>query len=92
MLKIWTDRASETKQLGLVYDYTLLKLSVDSVTVSADGTRALVEATLEESACLSDLVHPENNTTDVRTYTTRYEAFWSKSGGWKITEGSVLAS
>ncbi|CAF2091755.1 hypothetical protein BRARA_F03845 [Brassica rapa] len=92
MLKIWTDRASETKQLGLVYDYTLLKLSVDSVTVSADGTRALVEATLEESACLSDLVHPENNATDVRTYTTRYEAFWSKSGGWKITEGSVLAS
>ncbi|KAF3577185.1 hypothetical protein DY000_02030790 [Brassica cretica] len=92
MLKIWTDRASETKQLGLVYDYTLLKLSVDSVTVSADGTRALVEATLEESACLSDLVHPENNATDVRTYTTRYEAFWSKSGGWKITEGSVLTS
>ncbi|KAG2262146.1 hypothetical protein Bca4012_013201 [Brassica carinata] len=92
MLKIWTDRASETKQLGLVYDYTLLKLSVDSVTVSADGARALVEATLEESACLSDLVHPENNATDVRTYTTRYEAFWSKSGGWKITEGSVLAS
>ncbi|CAH8300264.1 unnamed protein product [Eruca vesicaria subsp. sativa] len=92
MLKIWTDRASETKQLGLVYDYTLLKLSVDSVTVSADGTRATVEATLEESACLSDLVHPENNATDVRTYTTRYEAFWSKTGGWKITEGSVLAS
>ncbi|KAG7604642.1 Protein ACCUMULATION AND REPLICATION OF CHLOROPLASTS 6 [Arabidopsis thaliana] len=91
MLKIWTDRAAETAQLGLVYDYTLLKLSVDSVTVSADGTRALVEATLEESACLSDLVHPENNATDVRTYTTRYEVFWSKSG-WKITEGSVLAS
>ncbi|CAA7041702.1 unnamed protein product [Microthlaspi erraticum] len=91
MLKIWTDRAAETAQLGLVYDYTLLKLSVDSVTVSADGTRALVEATLEESACLSDLVHPENNATDVRTYTTRYEVFWSKSG-WKITEGSVLTS
>ncbi|XP_010494186.1 PREDICTED: protein ACCUMULATION AND REPLICATION OF CHLOROPLASTS 6, chloroplastic [Camelina sativa] len=91
MMKIWTDRAAETAQLGLVYDYTLLKLSVDSVTVSADGTRALVEATLEESACLSDLVHPENNATDVRTYTTRYEVFWSKSG-WKITEGSVLAS
>ncbi|ESQ44826.1 hypothetical protein EUTSA_v10003151mg [Eutrema salsugineum] len=91
MLKIWTDRATETAQLGLVYDYTLLKVSVDSVTVSADGTRALVEATLEESACLSDLVHPENNATDVRTYTTRYEAFWSKTG-WKITEGSVLTS
>ncbi|KFK32921.1 hypothetical protein AALP_AA6G306600 [Arabis alpina] len=91
MLKIWTDRAAETAKLGLVYDYTLLKLSVDSVTVSADGTRALVEATLEESACLSDLVHPENNATDVRTYTTRYEVFWSKSG-WKITEGSVLTS
>ncbi|CAH2035063.1 unnamed protein product, partial [Thlaspi arvense] len=91
MLKIWTERATETAQLGLVYDYTLLKLSVDSVTVSADGTRAVVEATLEESACLSDLVHPENNATDVRTYTTRYEAFWSKSG-WKITEGSVLTS
>ncbi|CAN8273938.1 unnamed protein product [Cochlearia groenlandica] len=91
MLKIWIDRAAETAQLGLVYDYALLKLSVDSVTVSADGTRAIVEATLEESACLSDLVHPENNATDVRTYTTRYEVVWSKSG-WRIIEGSVLTS
>ncbi|XP_010535306.1 PREDICTED: protein ACCUMULATION AND REPLICATION OF CHLOROPLASTS 6, chloroplastic isoform X2 [Tarenaya hassleriana] len=91
MLKIWTDRAAETSQLGLVYDYTLMKFSIDSVTVSADGNRALVEATLEESARLTDLVHPENNATDVRTYTTRYEATRSKSG-WKITQGSVLTT
>lgn len=91
MLKIWRDRAAEIAQLGLVYDYTLLKVTIDSVTVSADGCRAVVEAALEESASLTDTAHPENNASNFRTYTTRYEISRSNSG-WKITEGSVLTS
>lgn len=91
MLKIWTDRASEIAQLGWFYEYTLMNLSIDSVTVSLDGQRAIVEATLEESARLTDLLNPEHNDSNTRTYTTRYEMSCSRSG-WKITEGAVLES
>uniref|UniRef100_A0A803Q410 ARC6 IMS domain-containing protein n=1 Tax=Cannabis sativa TaxID=3483 RepID=A0A803Q410_CANSA len=91
MLKIWTDRAAEIAQLGWFYDYSLTNLSVDSVTVSLDGQRAVVEATIEESAQLTDVLHPEHNDSNSRTYTTRYEMSCSSSG-WKITEGAVLES
>lgn len=91
MLKIWTDRASEIAQLGWFYDYSLLNLSIDSVTVSLDGQRAVVEATIEESTQLTDLLHPEHDDSNTRTYTTRYEMSCSSSG-WKITEGAVLES
>lgn len=91
MLKIWTDRASEIAQLGWFYDYSLLNLTIDSVTVSLDGQRAVVEATIEESTQLTDLLHPEHDDSNTRTYTTRYEMS-SSSSGWKITEGAVLES
>ncbi|KAL4650115.1 hypothetical protein ACB092_01G063300 [Castanea dentata] len=91
MLKIWTDRASEIAQLGWFYDYNLLNLTIDSITVSLDGRRAVVEATLEESAHLTVVDHPEQNASNSRTYTTRYEMSSSRSG-WKITEGAVLES
>lgn len=91
MLKIWTDRAAEIAQLGWFYDYTLMNLTVDSVTVSLDGQRAVVEATIEESAQLTDLAKPEHNDSNIRTYTTRYEMSCTSSG-WKITEGAVLES
>ncbi|KAJ4962635.1 hypothetical protein NE237_022574 [Protea cynaroides] len=91
MLKIWTDRAKETAQNGWHWEYTLLGLSIDSVTVSLDGRRALVEATLEETAHLTDMIHPEHNDSYSTTYTTRYEMSYSKLG-WKITEGAVLKS
>ncbi|ONI32513.1 hypothetical protein PRUPE_1G370400 [Prunus persica] len=91
MLKIWTDRATEIAQLNWSYDYTLLNLSIDSVTVSLDGQRAVVEATLEELAQLTDVLHPEHNASNNRTYTTRYEMSCSSSG-WKISEGAVLQS
>ncbi|XP_010271467.1 PREDICTED: protein ACCUMULATION AND REPLICATION OF CHLOROPLASTS 6, chloroplastic [Nelumbo nucifera] len=89
MLKIWTDRAAEIAQHGWFWEYTLLGLTIDSVTVSLDGRRALVEATLEEEARLTDMVHPEHNDSYNTTYTTRYEMSCSRSG-WKITEGAVL--
>ncbi|KAK9758344.1 hypothetical protein RND81_01G224100 [Saponaria officinalis] len=91
MLKIWTDRAKEIAERGWVWDYTLRNVSIDSVTVSLDGKRATVEATLEESANLTDAAQPENNDSYDRTYTTRYQMSYSGSG-WKISEGAVLLS
>ncbi|KAF7829605.1 protein ACCUMULATION AND REPLICATION OF CHLOROPLASTS 6, chloroplastic [Senna tora] len=91
MLKIWTDRAAEIAQLGWFYDYTLVNLNIDSVTISQNGKRAVVEATLEESTHLTAIGHPEHDASNCRTYTTRYELSCSSSG-WKIVEGAVLES
>lgn len=91
MLKIWTDRAAEIAQHGWFWNYELLNLTMESVTVSADGRRAIVEATLEESARLTDLAHPEHDDSYSTTYTTRYEMSCGKSG-WRIIEGAVLKS
>ncbi|KAI3959159.1 hypothetical protein MKX01_023835 [Papaver californicum] len=89
MLKIWSDRASEIAQHGWFWEYTLLGLTIDSVTVSLDGRRAMVEATLEEEAQLLDVAHPEHDDSYSTTYSTRYEMCCTKSG-WKIIEGAVL--
>nr|GMD84778.1 protein ACCUMULATION AND REPLICATION OF CHLOROPLASTS 6, chloroplastic [Ipomoea batatas] len=91
MLKVWTDRAAEIAQHGWFWDYTLQNLTIDSVTVSVDGRRAIVEATLEESAQLTDAAHPEHDDSYSTTYTTRYELSCGKSG-WRIVEGAVLKS
>lgn len=91
MLKIWTDRAKEVAERGWFWEYSLLNVIIDSVTISLDGKRATVEATLEETANLTDAAQPEHNDSYSRTYTTRYEMSYSKSG-WKITEGAVLQS
>ncbi|KAK6115275.1 hypothetical protein DH2020_007544 [Rehmannia glutinosa] len=91
MLKIWTDRAMEIAQHGWFWDYQLVNLNIDSVTVSVDGRRAIIEATLEESAQLTDTSHPEHNDSYSTTYTTRYETCFVNSG-WKIVEGAVLKS
>lgn len=89
MLKTWNNRAAEIAQLGWVYEYQLLDLTIDSVTVSLDGQHAVVEATLKESASLIDEVHAENNASNITTYTTRYEMSCSNSG-WKITKGAIM--
>ncbi|KAL3640946.1 Protein ACCUMULATION AND REPLICATION OF CHLOROPLASTS 6, chloroplastic [Castilleja foliolosa] len=91
MLKIWTERGAEIAQHGWFWDYRLLNLNIDSVTVSVDGRRSIVEATLEESAQLTDVAHPEHNDSYSTTYTTRYEMSFVESG-WKIVEGAVLKS
>ncbi|KAH7845287.1 hypothetical protein Vadar_000355 [Vaccinium darrowii] len=62
-----------------------------SVTVSVDRRRAVLEAMLEESACLTDMENLEHNALYGTTYTTRYEISCTKSG-WKITKGAVLKS
>lgn len=92
MLKIWTDRVAEIAQQQLSWEYTLLSVTIDSVTVSMDGQRAMVEATIEEAARLTDAANPENQDSYSTTYSTRYEMVYSSSSGWKITEGVVLKS
>lgn len=89
MLKVWADRAAEISSHGWFWNYTLANLNIDSVTVSLDGRRAVVEATLKESAQLTDVAHPEHNDAYNTTYTTRYVMACMKSG-WKIVEGAVL--
>ncbi|KAJ7957828.1 Accumulation and replication of chloroplasts 6, chloroplastic-like protein [Quillaja saponaria] len=91
MLKIWMDRASEIAQLGWFYDYSLLNLNIDSVTISQDGQHAVVEATLEESTHLTAVGHPQHDASTSKIYTTRYEMSYSGSI-WKIIEGAVLES
>ncbi|XP_038717646.1 protein ACCUMULATION AND REPLICATION OF CHLOROPLASTS 6, chloroplastic [Tripterygium wilfordii] len=91
MLKAWTERAAEIARLGMVLDHSLLNLSIDSVTVLEDGRHAVVEATIEESTQFTDVVQPENNASNTKTYTTRYEMSGSNSG-WKITKAQLLKS
>ncbi|KAL6848342.1 hypothetical protein ACP4OV_021636 [Aristida adscensionis] len=92
MLKLWTDRAAEIERLGWFWEYTLSDVTIDSVTVSMDGRRAMVEATIEEVGQLTDVADPKNNDSYDTKYTTRYEMAYKKSGGWRITEGAVLKS
>lgn len=89
MLKIWSDRAAEIAERGWFWDYSLQNLTIDSVTISVDGRRAIVETTLEELARVTDPAHPEHNDSDSSTYTIRYEMSYGESG-WKITGGAVL--
>ncbi|KAL7617100.1 hypothetical protein Lser_V15G00632 [Lactuca serriola] len=92
MLKIWQERAIEIGEHSWFWDYSLLNITIDSVTISLDGGLAVVEATLEESAQLTDLTNPENNDSYNSTYTTRYEMSHDAKAGWKITKGAVLKS
>ncbi|KAJ1277621.1 hypothetical protein BS78_04G017400 [Paspalum vaginatum] len=93
MLKVWTDRAAEIERHGWFWEYALSDVTIDSITVSVDGRRATVEATIEEAGQLTDVSDPKNNDAYDTKYTTRYEvAYNSKSGGWRITEGAVLRS
>ncbi|XP_057722800.1 protein ACCUMULATION AND REPLICATION OF CHLOROPLASTS 6, chloroplastic [Arachis stenosperma] len=91
MLKIWSDRASEIAERDWSYNYTLEDLSIDSVTISQNGRRAVVETTLKESTHLNAVGHPQHNASSSKTYTTRYVMSYSDSG-WKIVEGAVLES
>jgi hypothetical protein len=92
MLKVWSDRATEIERHGWFWEYKLSDVAVDSVTVSADGRRATVEATIEEVGQLTDAADPKNNDSYDTKYTARYEMAHSRPGGWRITEGAVLKS
>lgn len=89
MLKSWTERVSEVKRNGWFWEYTLLGLNIDSVTVSDDGRRATAEATLQEAARLVDRNNPDHNDSYRSTYTTRYDLRHGLDG-WRIYGGAVL--
>jgi hypothetical protein len=89
MLKSWTERVSDVKRNGWYWEYTLLGLNIDSVTVSDDGRRATAEATLQEAARLVDRNNPEHNDSYRSTYTTRYDLRHGLDG-WRIYGGAVL--
>ncbi|KAL2608435.1 hypothetical protein R1flu_027008 [Riccia fluitans] len=91
MLESWTDRVNEVARNGWFWEYRLVGLNIDSVTVSDDGRRAIVEATLQEAARLFDDKNPEHKDSYRSTYTTRYE-FQHGDKGWRITGGVVLRS
>lgn len=89
MLTSWTDRVNDVVRNGWFWEYTLVGLNIDSVTVSDDGKRVTVEATLQEAARLVDRNNPEHNDSYDSTYTTRYDMRYGSSG-WRINDGAVL--
>ncbi|CAM6090247.1 unnamed protein product [Calypogeia fissa] len=91
MLESWTDRVNEVARNGWYWEYRLVGLNIDSVTVSDDGRKAIVEATLQEAARLFDSKNPEHKDSYRSTYTTRYELQYGENG-WRITGGVVLRS
>lgn len=91
MLQNMSGRAKDAQKNGWYWEYKLTNLNIDSVTISTDGRRAMVEATLWEGANLYD-----ERTTRVldsyqSSYTIRYELA-TINGRWKITSGIVLRS
>lgn len=91
MLESWTDRVNEVARNGWYWEYRLVGLNIDSVTVSDDGRKAIVEATLQEAARLFDSKNPEHKDSYRSTYTTRYELQYVENA-WRITGGVVLRS
>ncbi|KAG0557218.1 hypothetical protein KC19_11G111200 [Ceratodon purpureus] len=89
MLKSWTIRASDVKRHGWFWEYALLGLNIDSITLSDDGRRATAEATLQETARLVNRNNPEHNDSYTSTYITKYDLRHG-SDGWRISEGAIL--
>lgn len=89
MLNSWTDRASDVMRNGWSWEYALLNLTIDILTVSDDGRRATAEATLQEAAHLVDINNPEHNDSYRDTYTARYDLRHGLNG-WRIYGGAVL--
>lgn len=91
MLKSWSERAKDVQKNGWYWEYKLTNLNIDSVTISTDGRRAMIEATLWEGASLYDEKKAKVSDSYQSSYTTRYELA-NSNGLWKITSGTVLRS
>eukprot|EP00250_Pteridium_aquilinum_P019108 c24299_g1_i1 orf=67-2571(+) len=91
MLQSWIERAKDVQKNGWYWEYKLTNLNIDSVTISTDGRRAMVEATLWEGASLYDEKKAKVSDSYQTSYTTRYELAII-DGGWKIISGTVLRS
>ncbi|MCO5610371.1 hypothetical protein L7F22_064607 [Adiantum nelumboides] len=91
MLENMSGRAQDAQKNGWYWDYKLTNLNIDSVTISTDGRRATVEATLWEGANLYDEKTAQVLDSYQSSYTIRYELA-TINGRWKITSGIVLKS
>ncbi|GMH44775.1 hypothetical protein BSKO_12727 [Bryopsis sp. KO-2023] len=98
MLRQWKDRAQYVKQDGWwvnrVYrpktwhwQYKLLNLSVDKVSVARDGKRATIEAQIQERAELID--NGRKADWYSTSYSVQYELVMRKNG-WKISSARVI--
>ncbi|KAI5084175.1 hypothetical protein GOP47_0000344 [Adiantum capillus-veneris] len=91
MLENMNGRAQDAQKNGWYWEYKLTNLNVDSVTISTDGRRSTVEATLWEGANLYDEKTSQVLDSYQSSYTIRYELA-TINGRWKITSGIVLKS
>jgi hypothetical protein len=103
MLRQWRARAEDVRHNGFFWEYQLTGLSVDAIKItSADGTKAVVEATLQEVAILHDSAAPgrgrgtrgEGQEAYESTYRARYDLVRRHPGrgarAWRIVSGTVL--
>ncbi|KAG6487569.1 hypothetical protein ZIOFF_056157 [Zingiber officinale] len=82
-----TEANEEMKGISTYFKKQTESVTIDGITVSLNARLSTVEATIEESAKLTDDAHPEYNDSCSTTYTTRYKMAYTKSG-WKITKGA----
>jgi len=89
MLQQWKARAQDVRSQGWYWEYSLGNLSIDSVEVSEDGERAIVEATLEESARLIEGDNPKATDQYKSQYSAQYQLV-QRPAGWRIVGGKVI--
>jgi len=97
MKEHWRARAKHVRNMGWRWDYSLLSLTIEGVELNAKFDRAVVLASIDESAVLREGAAPKTNgrQSDERadsynsSYRVRYELLRTK-GKWKICGGRVL--
>jgi len=103
MLRQWRARAEDVRHNGFFWEYVLVGLAVDSLTVAPDGASARVDVTLTEAAILHDAATAAGGASAAAaepeayesTYKARYELARQPgaAGGaraWRIVAGTVL--
>lgn len=86
MLQQWRTRALDVKSHGWHWAYSVGSLTIDAVDVSADGQRAVVEATQDEAARMVERGQAVDHYRS--TYTAQYQLV-RKNGLWKIVGGKI---
>ncbi|XRB22911.1 ARC6 IMS domain-containing protein [Pseudoscourfieldia marina] len=97
MKEHWRARAKHVRNMGWRWDYSLLSLTIEGVELNSKFDRAVVLASIDESAVLREGAAPKTNgrQSDERadsynsSYRVRYELLRTK-GKWKICGGRVL--
>ena len=87
---MWKNRASEIEHKSWFWEYDLLDLIIDSVTVSLDGRHAVVDATLDEASHMNNLTQPDHSDSSRTIYSVRYIMAYNAASGWRIIGGAVL--